>query len=91
MAPHQQQWMLRRYSIEFVFAIAVSCAAIAFLLVPPANSELPLPAVVSHGRIDVAIQPFDPNISIKDRFNDVALARGGLHCSQLTTIAVSIS
>ena len=76
MARTRQLGMLRKFSIEFAFALAVSCAAIAFLLVPPANSELPQSAVVSHGRIDVAVRPFDPNVSIKDRFNDVALARG---------------
>ena len=76
MGRARQHWMIRKFSIEFVFALAVSCAAIAFLLVPPANSELPQPPIVSHGRVDVAIHPFDPNISDKNRFNDAAVAQG---------------
>ena len=67
-------WIDRKISIQFVFALAVSCAAIAFLIVPQASSERPGPDVVSYGRVDVAVHPFDPNIVAGDRFNDVALA-----------------
>ena len=76
MGRARQHWMLRRVSIEFAFAIAVSCAAIAFLVVPPAKSDDPSAAVISHGRVDIAIQPFDPNSITNDRFNDVALVLG---------------
>ena len=78
MGRARQHWMLRRLSIEFAFALAVSCAAIAFLIVPPAKSELPRPEIVSHGRVDVAIRPFDPNNAVMDRFNDVALVPADL-------------
>ena len=77
MSRARQHGMFRRLSIEFAFALAVSCAAIAFLVVPTANSERPSKDIVSHGRVDVAVHPFDPNITVEDRFNDVASVPGG--------------
>ncbi len=64
-------WIYRKLSIQFMFALAVSCAAIAFLIVPQASSKRSGPDVASYGRVHVEVHPFDPNVVAGDHFNDI--------------------